>query len=277
MADVSPRGVKRRIRSMESTRQITRAMELVAAAKLRRAQDQLAHTQPYGQALQAAMESISRAAREIPVLYRKGSPGSKELYLLLSGDRGLAGGYYSGLFKFAAQQMMGGDPVVLPLGKKAREYALSQRLALYSPDPPLPAQPAAGDCFSMGKVLHQGFLAGEFGALTVLYTRFDSALTQTPAALRLLPLGFGSRKAARDILLEGEEEEVFPAIIPDYLGGMLYSLLWESRAAEEAARRAAMDTATKNAADLIDGLQLQFNRARQASITQEITQIISGI
>ena len=135
-----------------------------------------------------------------------------------------------------------------------------------------------GDCFSIAKVLSKAYLSGQFDQVYVAYTNFVSVLSQTPAVLQLLPLG-GQRSTAEggtDIIYEPNAVEVFDAIVPEYLGGALYGALCESRAAEQAARRTAMDSATKNADDMIADLSLKFNQARQAAITQEITEIVAG-
>ena len=137
-----------------------------------------------------------------------------------------------------------------------------------------------GDCFTMAKDLCRRFLAGEFDEIRVAYTSFVSMLTQTPSSLRMLPLlQENSRErnpAQTELVYEPDSETVFSAIVPEYLGGMLYGALCESRAAEQAARRSAMDAATENADQMIGDLRLQFNRARQAAITQEITEIVAG-
>ena len=136
-----------------------------------------------------------------------------------------------------------------------------------------------GDCFSVAKALCKGFLQGEFDAVYVVYTDFKSVLSQTPACLQLLPLQKDNTpkdKTCQEIVYEPDSETVFRTIVPEYLGGVLYGALCESRASEQAARRTAMDAATQNAEEMIDGLNLQFNRARQAAITQEITEIVAG-
>ena len=137
-----------------------------------------------------------------------------------------------------------------------------------------------GDCFSIAKQLSKAYLNGEFDEIHVAYTNFVSVLSQTPATLRMLPLlqehDENAGAAASDIIYEPGSAEVFEAIVPEYLGGILYGALCESRAAEQAARRTAMDAATQNAEDMIADLSLKFNQARQAAITQEITEIVAG-
>ena len=142
------------------------------------------------------------------------------------------------------------------------------------------ADETIGDCFSVAKQLSRAFLEGQFDEVHVAYTNFVSVLTQTPATLQLLPLVREELKEGKtavcETIYEPSSEEVFASIVPEYLGGILYGALCESRAAEQAARRSAMDSATQNAEDMIADLSLKFNRARQAAITQEITEIVAG-
>ena len=142
------------------------------------------------------------------------------------------------------------------------------------------AQVSIGDCFSISKQLSRAFLAGEYEEVHVAYTNFVSVLSQVPATKQLLPMVPEELQqdapASSGILYEPSSEEVFAAIVPEYLGGILYGAICESRASEQAARRSAMDSATQNADDMIADLSLKFNRARQAAITQEITEIVAG-
>ena len=203
----------------------------------------------------------------------------KALYIVIAGDRGLAGGYNSNILKLVQSEIAGNDAVVLPIGKKALDYFRSKQIPTFTEQYAEAAELTVGDCFSVSKQVSKAFLAGEFDQIVVAYTNFVSVLAQTPAAMQLLPLEKPEKKEAvnrGDILYEGDSEEVFAAIIPEYLGGVIYGALCESRASEQAARRAAMDSATQNADDMIDDLSLKFNRARQAAITQEITEIVAG-
>ena len=137
-----------------------------------------------------------------------------------------------------------------------------------------------GDCFSIARALCAGFLGGEYDEVHLGYTDFVSVLSQKPATLKLLPLEKregASDRPAPDILYEPDSVEVFEAIIPEYIGGVIYGALCESRASEQAARRMAMNTATQNADDMIADLSLKYNQARQAAITQEITEIVAGV
>ena len=279
MAGVSTKEIKNRIRSMESTRQITKAMEMVAASKLRRAQAQVLSSRPYFEILYSTIADIASSNRDFSSPYLQERPVKKALYIVIAGDRGLAGGYNSNILKLVQSEIAGKDAVVLPIGKKALDYFKSKQIPTFTEQYAEAAELTVGDCFSVSKQLSKAFLAGEFDRIVVAYTNFVSVLAQTPAAMQLLPLEKPEKKEAvnrGDILYEGDSEEVFAAIIPEYLGGVIYGALCESRASEQAARRAAMDSATQNADDMIDDLSLKFNRARQAAITQEITEIVAG-
>ena len=279
MAGVSTKEIKNRIRSMESTRQITKAMEMVAASKLRRAQAQVLSSRPYFEILYSTIADIASSNRDFSSPYLQERPVKKALYIVIAGDRGLAGGYNSNIHKLVQSEIAGKDAVVLPIGKKALDYFRSKQIPTFTEQYAEAAELTVGDCFSVSKQVSKAFLAGEFDQIVVAYTNFVSVLAQTPAAMQLLPLEKPEKKEAvnrGDILYEGDSEEVFAAIIPEYLGGVIYGALCESRASEQAARRAAMDSATQNADDMIDDLSLKFNRARQAAITQEITEIVAG-
>ena len=279
MAGVSTKEIKNRIRSMESTRQITKAMEMVAASKLRRAQAQVLSSRPYFEILYSTIADIVSSNRDFSSPYLQERPVKKALYIVIAGDRGLAGGYNSNILKLVQSEIAGKDAVVLPIGKKALDYFRSKQIPTFTEQYAEAAELTVGDCFSVSKQVSKAFLAGEFDQIVVAYTNFVSVLAQTPAAMQLLPLKKPEKKESTnqgDILYEGDSEEVFAAIIPEYLGGVIYGALCESRASEQAARRAAMDSATQNADDMIDDLSLKFNRARQAAITQEITEIVAG-
>lgn len=280
MAGVSTKEIKNRIRSMESTKQITKAMEMVAASKLRRAQAQITNSRPYFEILYSTIQDILRSNREFSSPYLKERSGNKTIYIVIAGDRGLAGGYNSNILKMVQSQLQGKDAMVLPIGKKAVDFFRSKNIPALTERYAEAAEVSIGDCFSIAKELSRAFLAGQFDEVCIAYTNFVSVLSQSPAVMRLLPLRReeSSLDAASKgiILYEQDSEEVFASIIPEYLGGILYGTLCESRASEQAARRAAMDSATQNADEMIADLSLKFNRARQAAITQEITEIVAG-
>lgn len=280
MAGVSTKEIKNRIRSMESTKQITKAMEMVAASKLRRAQAQIANSRPYFQILHSTIQDILRTNREFESAYLNHRPVKKVLYIVIAGDRGLAGGYNSNILKMVQSEVQRKDAVVLPIGKKAVDFFRARKIPALTEHYGEAADVSIGDCFSIAKQLCGGFLSGEYDEVRVAYTAFVSVLSQEPQSLALLPLTKSESEedssSRSQIIYERGSEEVFSAIVPEYLGGILYGALCESRASEQAARRSAMDSATQNADEMIADLSLKFNRARQAAITQEITEIVAG-
>ena len=280
MAGVSSKEIKNRIRSMESTKQITKAMEMVAASKLRRAQAQVLNSRPYFEILYSTINDIVDSNRDFSSPYLQKREGNRVMYIVIAGDRGLAGGYNSNILKLVQSQIQDKDAKVLPIGKKAVDFFKFRKTPMLTEAYAEAASISIGDCFSIAKQLSKAFLAGQFDEIHVAYTNFVSVLSQTPATLRMLPLlrteTGREGTVSTDILYEPDSVEVFDAIVPEYLGGILYGALCESRAAEQAARRTAMDSATQNAEDMIADLSLKFNRARQAAITQEITEIVAG-
>ena len=279
MAGVSTKDIKNRIRSMESTKQITKAMEMVAASKLRHAQARVLNSRPYFEILYSTISDIVDSNRDFSSPYLVKRPVKKIAYIVIAGDRGLAGGYNSNILKLVQSEIEGKNMTILPIGKKAVDYFKSHNYELLTDAYVEAADVSIGDCFSLAKQLSKAYLNGEFDEIHVAYTNFVSVLSQTPATLRMLPLlqtQTSHAGSGTDILYEPGSTEVFDAIVPEYLGGIVYGALCESRAAEQAARRTAMDAATQNAEDMIADLSLKFNQARQAAITQEITEIVAG-
>ena len=280
MAGVSTKEIKNRIRSMESTKQITKAMEMVAASKLRRAQAQVANSRPYFEILRDTIDDIVDHNLELASPYLKERTGKKVAYVVIAGDRGLAGGYNSNILKLVMAEIKDKEATILPIGKKAVDYFKSKNIPLLTDSYAEAASVSIGDCFSISKQLSKAFKKGEFDEIHVAYTNFVSVLSQTPDSIKLLPLvrDKNAEKPASIAVTMYEPgcEEVFEAIVPEYLGGIVYGALCESRAAEQAARRTAMDSATSNAEEMIADLSLKFNRARQAAITNEIIDIVAG-
>ena len=277
MAGVSTKEIKTRIRSMESTRQITKAMEMVATSKLRRAQSQVLAARPYFETLRDTLDNITASDRDFSSPYLQNRPVKKTAYIVIAGDRGLAGGYNSNILKAVLADMEGKDATILPVGKKAVEFFKQRKCSLLTENHCEAEDMTLGDCFTAAKKLCKQFLTGQFDEIILAYTEFMSVLSQVPRLVPLLPLRRQEKAASgSDIVYEPDCETVFGAIIPEYLGGLLYGALCESRAAEQAARRTAMDSATQNADEMIADLSLQFNRARQAAITSEIIDIIAG-
>ena len=280
MAGVSMKDIKLRIKSMESTKQITKAMEMVASSKLRRAQERVQNSRPYFEILYDTLNTIANNTDDFSSPYLEKREVKKVCYVIIAGDRGLAGGYNHNVLKMALAEMEGRQACVVPIGKKALEYFRSHGVEVLTDAYAVAADVHVGDCFTVSKMLSKGFLEGEFDAVHVIYTKFTSMLSQTPASLPLLPLEYhpkpGDKPADCLTLYEPDSISVFDAIIPEYLGGLIYGALCESVTSEQGARRTAMDAATKHAEDMISSLSLKYNRARQGAITQEITEIVAG-
>ncbi len=277
MAGISSKEIKTRIRSMKSTRQITKAMEMVAASKLRRAQGQMMNSRPYFETLYDTIADILGSDNEISSPYLNHSANPKTLFVVIAGDRGLAGGYNSNILKLCQQEMKVGD-LVLPIGKKASEFYKNKDYPVFGDSSTDTENISVSHCFSVAKLICKAFSAGTFGQIRIGYTHFVSVLSQAPTLLTALPLPQqkSDTNHCSEIVYEPNGAAVLDAIIPEYIGGILYGAVCESRTSEQAARRTAMDAATQNADDIIAELNLKYNQARQAAITQEITEIIAG-
>ncbi|MBR1643015.1 MAG: ATP synthase F1 subunit gamma [Butyrivibrio sp.] len=280
----SMKAVKLRIKSVQSTMQITKAMQLVAASKLRKAKERADASKPYLETMLETLTDIANSNTDFQSPFTKATENDKWLYVVIAGDRGLAGGYNSNLFKFMEQETKGRENItVLPIGKKSVEYFKHRNVPLFTEEYAEVAKVTISDCFQVAKLVCEAYRSGEFGHIFLCYTNFVSMLSQVPTASSLLPLSDlrtednkSDGKAKDLILYEPDSETVFNAIVPEYLAGILYSSINISYASELAARRTAMEAATDNAEEMIDTLSLYYNRARQASITQEITEIVAG-
>lgn len=280
MAGASMKDIKSRIHSVESTRQITKAMEMVAASKLRHAQNRVSASRPYFEIFHKTINQIVATNKDFSSPFLNAREGNKVLFIVIAGDRGLAGGYNSNILKLCMAQMEGKDATVLPIGKKSVDYFRHHGVKIFTDNYAETAEVSIGDCFSISRAVAKAFLEGQFDEVRIGYTTFVSVLSQTPTSLPLLPLvkdeSFVPENDKMDTLYEPGAEEVFQAIVPEYLGGILYGAICEAQASEQAARRTAMDSATSNAEEMIADLSLKYNRARQAAITQEITEIVAG-
>ena len=276
----SMKDIKLRIKSVESTMQITKAMELVASSKMRRAKERVEHSRPYFETLYESLTKIAAADPRARNPYLRRDDIKRTLLVVIAGDRGLAGGYNANVFKQA--DAAEGPVTVLPIGKRSAEYFAHHGAGLFTPEVLMAADVSVSECFTLSHQITEGFLKGEYDAVKLCYTRFDSMMTQTATTLEVLPLTIEPTEAQKaearrsQILYKPSCEEVFGAIIPEYVAGVLYGAVCESVASELAARRTAMDAATKNAGEMIEHLNLYYNRARQAAITQEVTEIVAG-
>ena len=271
--------IKARMKSVESTMQITKAMELVATSKLRRAKENVERSRPYYEILRSAIDTVRRSADACDALMAKKADGGKSLFIVIAGDRGLAGGYNSNVFKMTEHISSGKDSEFLPVGKKATEYFLHRSKPIFSSALPFTSEVGVGDAMQIAGDIYSAFSEGKFSEIYLVYTKFLSMMTQLPVYEQLLPLEASENTEAQsgfDPIIEEEPEELLKKVIPGYVGGVIYSAICEALASESASRRSAMNAANKNATEMIDMLMLRYNRARQAVITQEITEIVSG-
>ena len=277
------RDVKRRIRSVENTRQITRTMELVATSKLKRATDRVAAARPYSEALGAIVSSLHAPefAEVLPVL-RRPERVRRAAILLMTANRGLAGAFNANLIREGRQLLdrLRGDGVEVDLhlaGRKGLAYFRFRGEPIASSRTDIADDPTVGDAESLSGSLREAFERGEIDAVYLVSSEFRSAMSTPPRTLRLLPLSASEGAlSAEAFILSPTAVGVLRELIPLHLRNQVYRALVENAAAEQGARRTAMKNATDNAGDMIEHLTRTYNRARQAQITQEIAEIVGG-
>lgn len=276
MAGASMNDIKARIKSIDSTRQITKAMELVATSKLRRAKENAEAAKKYTAGLLDAINTVASTSdvSATPWVFEK--VGQKTCYVVIAGDRGLAGGYNNNIFRIVNSSLQNGNGTVLPIGKKSLEYYRHRNTEIVSEDYPYVASVGVGECMKIAKTLSDMFITGKIGRAVIVYTEFVSMLTQTPKVENLLPLSLPPRNDDCEPEYEGDIDDILLGTVPFYLGALIYTGVCQSIASEHASRRSSMSAASKSADEMIDDLMLKYNRARQAVITQEITEIVSG-
>ena len=269
--------IKARIKSVQSTMQITKAMELVATSKLRRAKERVEKSRFFHEVLAEAIQTIQNTEEAGNSVWGASREEKRVLYIVMAGDRGLAGGYNANVFRLTEQLSAGKEALYLPVGKKALEYYRHRKVPIWTELYEYIADIHVGDALALAERVCEGFRAEEFDTVVLVYTNFVSMISQTPVSRQLLPLAQpADKKKTEAPLFEGEPEEILDRIVPDYVGGLIYAGICESLASESGARRSAMNAANKNAGEMIDTLMLSYNRARQSVITQEITEIVSG-
>ena len=277
--------IRRRIRSVKNTQQITKAMKMVSAAKLRRAQDRVIAARPYAALLRNMLTDVAAAAAtemedqagENPLLAQRAE--QRVLLVLITGDKGLAGAFNTNLIK-GAQRFIAeraGASVKLELvGRKGRDFFRKRGAAIAGEHIGLAAKVAYSDTAAIARKAIEMFGNGETDAVYLLYNEFKSVVSQKLTLARVLPLEAPEQSAPVDYILEQPAADILKALLPKCVEMEFYRALLESAAAEHAARMTAMEAATSNAADMIERLTLFMNRVRQASITKEIIEVVSG-
>lgn len=278
MAGSSMKDIKLRIKSIQGTRQITKAMQLVASSKLRRAKDRMEQSVPYFQTFADIISDLSRSADiNSSVFFTGHKTSSKACHCVISGDRGLAGGYNSNVFKEVVRYNADNEMKIklLPIGRKTAEH-FKRHYEFIDESYVTASEISIGDCFVIGKMLTDKFIDGEFDELYLTYTNYKNVLHQEPVTVKIFPLSADRDCKKVQIECEAGFGGTIKQIMPSYVASVIYNAVAQSYVSELTARQNAMDTATSNADEMLSELQLQYNRARQAGITQEITEIVAG-
>lgn len=271
------KAIKTRLKSIDSTLHLTKAMQLVAASKIKNATEAMEQSRRYLEAIQHTFSNlISNETQKSEFI--KPREIQKTCVIMIAGDRGLAGGYNGNVFKMAAEVAANQKAVCfLPIGKRSVEHALSRHYEVLSEQYISTEKLSLSDCAAIGKDLTQKYLDGVFDKIILISTEYVSMLAQVPKETQILPIPQTEIQTKHDyIMFEPNSITVLDSIIPGYISGIVYGSACESYTSELSARRNAMDSATKNANDMMDKLSLEYNRARQSAITQEITEIVAG-
>jgi len=283
----SLKDLKNRIASVKNTRKITKAMQMVSAAKLRRAQDAAVAARPYAERMTAVMAGLAAsvgASDSAPRLLRGTGSDQTHLLVVMTAERGLCGGFNSTIVRLARQRITellaaGKTVKILTVGKKGREQLKREYGKHFVGHVDLTEVKRVGydNAQTIARDVLARFEAGEFDVATLYYNRFQSVIAQIPTARQIIPAAFeGAAQAAAGYDYEPGEEAILADLLPRGVATQVFTALLENGASEQGARMSAMDSATRNAGEMIDKLTIQYNRTRQAAITKELIEIISG-
>ena len=274
--------IKTRIKSVESTKQITKAMELVSSSKFRKAKEKAESARPYFNTLYNTVQDIAKNTSNSRNVFLKERKVNNVCYIVVAGDRGLAGGYNSNILKAVIAHNKLATGKIIPVGKKAKEslskrgyevidYIESVEKCVYE------------DANRVAQAAMEAYKNGEVDEVNLVYTEFISALSQEPKIVKLLPVTIDNTNNEKEVKKGKAAVQYLPSadavlgyVLPKYVSGSIYGAIAESFASEQAARRTAMESATDNANEMISKLELVYNRARQAAVTQEISEIVGG-
>ena len=277
----SQREIRRRIAAVKNIKQITRAMQFVAASKLKRAQDATLSARPYSQKIDELLADLAAVIGpdEHPLLARREE--GKRLIVLITSDRGLAGPFNTNTIRFAAQEITqhGGDLAVVTVGRKGRDAMRRARVPMEAQFEGFGDRPTFADVLPLARLITDDYLADKFARVDVIFSQFVSTLTQRPALDRLLPIEPAEDTEGipgNQFIFEPNPAAVLEQLLPRYIATRLFQAVLESKASEESSRMVAMRNATDNADDLIQDYTLAYNKVRQANITREMIEIASG-
>ncbi len=280
----SMRDIKRRKSSIQSTQQITKAMKLVSTVKLQRARQKAESAKPYFTCMYETVTATLARCGDIEHPFLKPTPNGKTAIVAITSNRGLAGGYNNNVCKLITTGNYPTDDVnIYAIGKKGREVLAKAGYDIKKDYSDMIEEPLYADAMILCKELLDSYVAGEIDEIVLAYTSFKNTVVHEPTLLKLLPVDAdalkrdGDKQTAQALMnFEPEEEEAIELIIPKYVTSLIYGAMLEAVASENGARMQAMDNATSNAEEMISSLSLLYNRARQGSITQELTEIIAG-
>ncbi|MDQ0285047.1 F-type H+-transporting ATPase subunit gamma [Desulfofundulus luciae] len=281
----SLRDLRRRIKSIKSTQQITKAMKAVSAAKMRRAQEQVLSARPYARRMKDVLGRVATAAGGVKHPLLEVREPKRVAYVLITADRGLCGGFNANLIRRTVQETknISAELSLVCVGRKGRDYFRRRGYNIAQQYVGLGETIKLGHAQEIARYVMEKYAAGEFDAVYLIYSEFVNVLVQRPRVVKLLPVEppegqeNGEGKPGRvEYIFEPSAESVLSELLPMYVENMVFHGLLESKASEHSARMTAMDNATKNAGDMIDRLTLSMNRARQAAITKEISEIVGG-
>ena len=279
----SMRDIKRRRSSIASTQQITNAMKLVSTVKLQKTKARAERSKPYFDKMYATVTSMLAKSGTIDHPYLKPQPSEKKAVIVLTSNRGLAGGYNANVTKLiTGSDLKASDLLLYTVGNKGKEYFQHRGYHVEKDYSEVIENPMFSDAREICEEVLGKYVSGEIGEIYLAYTSFKNTVVHIPKLIRLLPFTMeesGESEASKAEALmnyEPSEEEVLDMIIPKYMSSLIFGALQEAVASENGARMTAMDSATNNAEEMLGKLELQYNRARQGSITQELTEIIAG-
>ena len=282
----SMRDIKRRKSSIQSTQQITKAMKLVSTVKLQRTKQRAEQSKTYFEAMYKTVTSMLSKTGGLNHPYLKASTSEKKAVIVITSNRGLAGGYNSNVTKlFTKGEFKKEDLVLYTIGKKGNETFRRMGYNIAWDNTEMIEEPRYDDAMKLSKEILTGFSNGEFGEIYLAYTAFKNTISHEPTLIKLLPyevdeneVGDDKQEKDDNVLMnfEPHDEEALNMIIPKYITSLIYGGMVEAAASENGARMQAMDSATSNAEEMISSLSLMYNRARQGSITQELTEIVAG-
>ncbi|HWQ43375.1 MAG TPA: ATP synthase F1 subunit gamma [Desulfosporosinus sp.] len=270
--------IRRRIRSVRNMEQITKAMKMVSASKLRKAQAKLIAARPYASQLQGILERLAQAQGGATHPLLKKRPAQKVVYVLITSDRGLCGGYNANLIRKTSGLIVEKQQEVkmVAVGRKGRDFFRRGKMEFLAEFTGLGDDPSYNQAKQIAQEVIRLYDQGEADEVYVMYTEFVTAITQRPSLFKLLPIEQPEGKPGKDYLIEPSPEEVLTILLPKYIETQIFRAILEGKASEQGARMTAMSSATDNAKDMIERLSLAMNRARQAAITTEISEIVSG-